>query len=56
MIFSISKIEKQGRDSFFAGLPRNKNPYIGKLTWIGKLKEKLWYCAFDNAERYSRGA
>ena len=51
MLFSTSDIEKAASEAFYAGLPRNKNPFEHAETWVGKLKCKLWYCEFDKIER-----
>ena len=51
MLFSTSEIEKAGQDAFYAGMARNRNPFLHSNTWVGKLKCKLWNCSFDRAEK-----
>ena len=55
LLFSTSDIEKAAQKAFYSGMPLNTNPFIGKRTWVGKLKCKLWECAFLRAERDNRG-
>ena len=46
---------ESGRQAYYAGMPYNKNPYIGKLDMINKIKCSTWSKGFRSAEKDCKG-
>lgn len=54
MVFTSTEIENAGRNAYYAGLQRNRNPYEHKNGIINKLKRKIWDYGFDSAKNESK--
>ncbi len=54
-MISSSEVEKAAREACLAGIPKNKNPYLGKQGFINSLKHGIWDRAFERTEREAAG-
>ncbi len=55
MLCNGTEIAKAGRDACLAGMPLNKNPYLGKSGSINAIKYNIWDKNYKETEREVAG-
>jgi len=54
-MLNMSEAYKQGKDAYYRGMERNRNPHIGKGGVLSQLHLYAWYKGFDYAATEARG-
>lgn len=51
----MSEAYKEGKDAYYRGMERNRNPFTNKRGVIAELKRKAWDTGFVKAEIEAMG-
>lgn len=51
----MSEAYKEGKDAYYRGMEKNRNPFINQPGLMNELKRKAWDTGFDKAMIEARG-